>query len=298
MPLRQSISSILPRKINSWEGRTLTKFIEVLKKVPLLTAFIGFLFAVGGIKLLHTDGNFAMGVHRYLLALAMCVFLILISGEKTFKKCEKTTAYVLKMSIGIFIFAGLLCGLGVLSNISAELPIAKDWPLQTLLLLFAIMGVGMFEEIAFRAVISDAIIYQFRDKKWVFAVSAIVGSLLFGYVHVMSDDASTPLALAQVIMKTVSTGLWGMTLLFLYWKTRNIFACGIAHGIYDFILMVKDVPFVTEKDNSHSYVHEGFLGGVSVGIYVFESIVMIVILLIFWKKVVKTIDFEDMRKNW
>ena len=170
--------------------------------------------------------------------------------------------------------------------------------MQTLLLLFAIMGVGMFEEIAFRAVISDAIIYQFRDKKWVFAVSAIVGSLIFGYVHVMSDDASTPLALAQVIMKTVSTGLWGMSLLFLYWKTRNIFACGIAHGIYDFILMVKDVPFVTEKDNSHSYVHEGFLGGVSVGIYVFESIVMIVILLIFWKKVVKTIDFEDMRKNW
>ena len=89
-----------------------------------------------------------------------------------------------------------------------------------------------------------------------------------------------------------------MSLLFLYWKTRNIFACGIAHGIYDFILMVKDVPFVTEKDNSHSYVHEGVLGGVSVGIYIFESIVMIVILLIFWKKVVKTIDFEDMRKNW
>lgn len=276
----------------------MTKFIEVLKKQPLLTAFIGFLFAVGGTKLLDHDGYFAMGVHRYLLALAMCVFLILISGEKTFKKCEKTTGYVLKNSIGIFIFAGATFGLGILSCVSEGKPMAKDWPLQAVLVLFATIGVGMFEELAFRAVISDGIIYQFRNKKWVFAVSAIVGSLLFGYVHVMSDDASTPIALAQIIMKTVSTGLWGMILLFLYWKTRNIWACGIAHGIYDFILMVKDVLFVGEGETGVSYVHEGFLGGVSIGIYVVETIVMIIILLIFWKKVIKTIDFEDMRKNW
>ena len=276
----------------------MTKIINVLRKQPLLTASIGILFAVGGTKLLHHDGYFAMGVHRYVLALAMCVFLVLISGKKTFKKCEKTTGYVLKWSIGIFVLAGVLCRLGLLGAFSEGKQIAKDWPIQTLLLLFAITGVGLFEELAFRAVLSDGIIYQFRNKKWVFSVSAIVGSLVFGYVHVMCDDASTPLALAQVIMKTVSTGLWGMSLLFLYWKTRNIWACGIAHGIYDYLLMVKDALFVGEGEKGVSYVHEGFLGGVSIGIYVIETVVMIIILLILWKKVIKNIDFEEMRKNW
>ena len=228
----------------------------------------------------------------------MFTFFILIAGEKAFKRKEKTTGYVLKMSIGVFVFAGVLFGLGILSCVANGQVLAKDWPLQTVLLSVALIGVGFFEELAFRAVLSDGIIYQFRNKKWVFAVSAIVSSLLFGYVHVLGDDASTPIALAQIIMKTVSTGLWGMGLLFLYWKTHKIWACGISHGIYDFLLMAKDALFVGEDKQTHNYVHEGFLGGMSIGLYVFQTIVMIIILLIFWKTVVKKIDFEVMRKNW
>lgn len=276
----------------------MTKILGVLKKIPLLTAFVGVLLAFGGVKLLHTDNYLAMGVLRYVLAIAMCFFLYLISGEKTFNRCEKTTGYVLKMCIGIFIFAGAFFLLGLLSCFADDQTIVKGWPLQALLLMFAILGVGLFEELTFRAVLNDGIVYQFRDKKWVFAVSAIVSSLVFGYVHVLGDDVSTPLAFGQVALKTVSTGLWGMSLLFLYWKTRNVWACGIAHGIFDYLLMLKDVLFSSEAETKTSYVHEGFLGGMSIAIYAVETVIMIVILLIFVKKVLKTIDFEEMRRNW
>ena len=45
--------------------------------------------------------------------------------------------------------------------------------------------VGLFEEVAFRALINDAIVYQFRSFKHVFLLSAVLSSLIFGYVHVM-----------------------------------------------------------------------------------------------------------------
>ena len=184
------------------------KIIDFLKKQPLLTAIIGVVFAYGGIKLLSTDNNFGLGVHRYIMALAMCPFLLLISGEKTFAKCEKTTGYVIKMLSGFLIFALLFLSIGVIFAIYEKHPLADGCVIGTLLLLFAMLGVGLFEEMAFRAVFNDGFVYQFRDKKWVFVVGAIVGSLLFGYVHVMADTVTDILTFAQVLLKTISTGMF------------------------------------------------------------------------------------------
>ena len=89
-----------------------------------------------------------------------------------------------------------------------------------------------------------------------------------------------------------------MCLLFLYWKTRNIWACGILHGVYDFALSLNDVLFDNPDKAEVSYVMDGVMGGAAVGIYIFEIIVTAIIMIVLYKKVLKTIDFEEMRKNW
>ena len=274
------------------------KTIDFLKKQPLLTAIIAVVFAIFGIKLLSSDNNFGLGIHRFMLAFAMFPFLYIISGEKTFQKSEKTTGYVFKTLFGLLVFAIFLCSFGVIYSIVEKFALADDCVIATLMLLFAMLGVGLFEEMTFRAVVNDGFIYQFRDKKWVFAVSAILGSLLFGYVHVMTDTVTNLLTLAQVVLKTVSTGMFGMCLLFLYWKTRNIWGCAIVHGVYDFLLSVNDTVFVNPEKQEISYVNEGVMGGTAVGIYIVEIVVVGIIMIILYHKVLKTIDFEELRKNW
>ena len=46
--------------------------------------------------------------------------------------------------------------------------------------------------------------------------------------------AETTASPAQAVLKTVSCAIFGLALLLLYWKTRNIWACAIVHGLFDF----------------------------------------------------------------
>ena len=55
-------------------------------------------------------------------------------------------------------------------------PLIQGWPLQLLTTFFFFIGVGLFEELMFRAIINDALIYQFRNVKHIFLISAIVTS--------------------------------------------------------------------------------------------------------------------------
>ena len=55
----------------------------------------------------------------------------------------------------------------LLSNIEEQVPL-NDNPVLGLIIVFLMfISVGLFEELAFRAVINDAIIYKFREKKYV-----------------------------------------------------------------------------------------------------------------------------------
>ena len=273
--------------------------LTFLKKKPIITMIIAFITGVAGIMLLDSDDIFAAGVLRYILALAMCVFLYLISGEKTFEKSEETTGYVIKHLMGIIIFAAVMLGLSIFGVVYSHNPLADRWFIEVLKVVFLCLGVGLFEELVFRAIMFDGFMYAFRDKKWVFAVSAVLGSLIFGYVHVMNEEMSSAVAIAQIGLKTLSTGIWGLCLLILYWKTRNIWGCAIVHAIYDILPQLCNAMFVTAEGVGESgYVNTGVLGGAAVGLYIIQIIVMVIILLVLWKKVVKTIDFEEIRRDW
>ena len=151
---------------------------------------------------------------------------------------------------------------------------------------------------AFRAVINDAIIYAFRDKKYVFVLSAVVSSVVFGAAHVIGFDVSSGLAWAQAVGKTASAGIFGLVLLFLYWKTRNIWACGVVHGVYDFMISFGSGIYDTTQETHHTYVAPDEAAIPVIITYAVMILITLFILWRVWKKIGKQIDYNGIRENW
>ena len=274
----------------------LKRYIIFLKKHPLITAAFAVVYAMVCIKTIRADSNFQEFILRTLLCGAMVFFLYQISGEKTLLSYTNSTWYVIKVAMGFWIFALPIGLLGLLLNAGQDAVPWDNIPLQTLATFLMFVFVGLFEEMAFRAVINDAIIYRFRDKKHVFLLSAVCCSLIFGAAHVVGADLSSPMAWAQAAGKTISCGVFGLAILILYWKTRNIWACGIIHGVYDFLLALSMCIFQSETKITY-VVGDEFAKPVLV-VYGITTLIELFILLFVWKKVGRKIDFQEIRENW
>ena len=275
------------------------KLIDYMMTHPLFAGIAGIMVAIFSIKCCNAAGDsLSEGILRMLLVGTMAFFLYFVSREKTLQKCGVETGYVVKVMSPLLITAAILGGLGTASGLTQHTPLRPDWIANFFLVLFEMLFVGLFEETAFRALINDSIVYQFRSFKHVFLLSAILSSLIFGYVHVMFVPVNSPIIAGQVVGKTISTALFGLASLFLYWKTRNIWACGLLHGMFDFLTSLPSILFVEEQAANSSYAVEGSEGIVVIVVYVIDIVINGVICLLIWKKIGKTMDFEEMRENW
>ena len=274
----------------------LKRIVEHLKKHPIIAAALTVVFGTVCVYTIPVENNF----HRFLVRTALCGFvsfvLYQISGEKTFESSYKNTGYVLKY-FSAFLIISLIQGvLLLLGNIQSSTMV--DNPVTGLLNTFLFfISVGLFEELLFRAVINDAILYELRDKKNVFIIIALVSSLVFGAIHTVDVDVTSLTAWALAIGKTLETAVFGFASLILYWKTRNIWACGIAHGLYDFLTAFSTGIFQSAQETS-SYVAVNDNSSYSLIMYGVRTVIALIITYIIWKKVSKKIDFEKIRKEW
>ena len=272
----------------------LKRYILFLKKHPLVTAAVAIVYAMVCIKTIHTSTHLEAFILRTLLCGAMTFFLYQISGDKTLAASYNSTWYVIKVGMGYWIFALPLGVMGLFNAI--EYP-AWDSPINALWVFLMFVFVGLFEEMAFRAVINDAIIYRFRDKKYVFVLSALVSSLAFGAAHIVGAELTDIWAIAQAIGKTLQAGIFGLAVLFFYWKTRNIWACGIIHGIYDFLLSIRDCFFNVPIDKM-SYVLSGEGGKTAAIVYAVITLIELFLFWIIYRKIGKKIDYQKIREEW
>lgn len=271
----------------------MAKFIEFLKRKPLFTALFAVVVAMISLQTIPAETFWENGVERMLLSGTMLFFLYQISGERTTSQCGNSTWYVIKVCIGFWIFAGVMGSLGFMTEHG---PLQADWPIQLAALAYMMLNVGLFEELTFRAILNDGIVQHFRNSKYAFLISAVVCSLVFGAVHVLGAPLNTPLEWAQAILKTLSTGLFGLGLLFMYWKTRNVWACGIVHGGYDFLLSTSEAFFGAPE--SAAYVVEGSMGLTVCYMYIFTGLITAFIVWRIWRAVKRDLDFEQLRLNW
>lgn len=270
------------------------KIIDFLKKSPLITAVVGVTVLVATTKVLSANGDLVkMTALRILLFLSACVFVYLVSREKVFENCHTTTGYVVKWGLLMVLLNLVLVPINFIYGGA----IVKDWPYKVILSVITCLLVGLFEETTFRVLVSDAIIYKFRNSKYVFVWNAIISCLVFGGVHVLGTPISTAEAALTATLKTLQTAILGFCFLILYWKTRNLWGIALSHCIYDSISVIPKALFNDTKGigSADSYVNAGEGGiGVYIAMIVFNSIVA----LILWLKVGRKIDFEDIRKNW
>ena len=102
----------------------------------------------------------------------------------------------------------------------------------------------------------------------------------------------------QAVAKTLESGVFGLALLILYWKTRNIWACGVVHGLFDFFAGYTEGLFVPVKTSGSSYINTGEDGVRILITYFAIAAINAVLTFLVWKKVGKTIDFEKIRRDW
>ena len=274
----------------------LKKIVEYLKKHPIVAAAITVVFGTVCVYTIPVENNF----HRFLVRTALCglvsFVLYQISGEKTFESSYKNTGYVIKC-FSVFLIISLIQGvLLLLGNIQSSSMV--DNPIIGLVNTFMFyISVGLFEELLFRAVINDAILYELRAKKNVFLIIALVSSISFGAIHTIDVDVTSLTAWALAIGKILETAVFGFASLILYWKTRNVWACGIAHGLYDFLTAFSTGIFKSTEETT-SYVAVNANSSYSLIMYGVRTVIGLIIVLIIWKKVSKKIDFEKIRSEW
>ena len=138
----------------------LKKYIEFMKRSPLITATLCIVYVVICFKSVPTQTHFQFFIVRTMLCGAACFFLYQISGDKTLTSGYHSTGYVLRYSLGFLIVAFAMGTVMLISDMGEKRPLLKN-PVPELLVVFLMyMSVGLFEELSFRAVINDAIIYK------------------------------------------------------------------------------------------------------------------------------------------
>lgn len=284
------------------------KLYDLSKKYPILVGIVGFLVIYGSFCNVPYDSNpdsYKEAVLRIVLTIACTGFIALISGDKILVNSSNKTGKGILMGIPIIMINGIFAIPMFFSKLFSSTPLVDGWLVKILLLAFYYLCLGFFEETLFRPLINDAILYQFRNKKGVFVAIALVSSFTFGIVHVWSTDIHNLVMFIQALFKTLSTAMAGFLFLTLYWRTRNIIACAIVHGLCDFVTILSLDIF---KGNSveTNYVMEGTteLGNITVNMgvaqsftYVIQIVLTIIAFLIMFKGI-KKIDFMKIREEW
>lgn len=280
------------------------QFVSICRRYPLPLAVIA--IVVSCVVILYGpfagDAGFGGAATRFVLSAFCLGILYLISGKKSFDTL-KGTGLVVRACIPFLVIAllGLVFSLISLATASgAEARVGAGFAANIPAVLLLAISVGLFEEILFRAVVNDAVLCQFKSSKWAFVVSAVVVFVIFGAVHDLSSLNAAlfqdPVQMLQAVLKITQTGFFGLGLLFLFWKTRNIWACALVHFLNDFFLMLPGAISGTEA--SFTYVQAGSNGISIIVTYAVLTIIEALICLWIWRKHCKSLDFEQLRKSW
>lgn len=100
-----------------------------------------------------------------------------------------------------------------------------------ILLLFECLAIGFFEEMAFRSVVMLGIMERRHKSKKDIVVAILLSAAIFGLVHAINLFISPS---ASVVLQIMYSALIGAMCSVVLLLTRNIWACVLIHGLFNF----------------------------------------------------------------
>ena len=163
------------------------KYLNIVLYIASVLVMIGLMIL--GSEILAED-NFSLMIEFSVITIVTLLFLYLISGKKTFSYMKNQTWYSIKNLLPTLLFPIVFMLFGFVSLIFEKPELNPDWAKNLILFTIDMFLVGIYEEGCYRACANDALLPFFRKLKHPFLLTALISSLVFGYVHVVSVDFS------------------------------------------------------------------------------------------------------------
>jgi membrane protease YdiL (CAAX protease family) len=112
-------------------------------------------------------------------------------------------------------------------------------------IIFQMLGAGFFEEILFRGILLNIIIYKFRKKNKGIYYAVIITSILFGLSHLI-NLINRPHILNGIISQVIYSTIMGMVYSIVYIHYKNIFPIIITHTLFN---LMSIFPFIFLRVN-------------------------------------------------
>ena len=269
------------------------KYLNLVLYAASVLAMIGLMMLGGRIL---TEDNFGLMIEFLVITVVTLLFLYLISGKKTFSYMNNQTWYSIKNLLPTLFFSAVFMGFGLLSVFLEKPELNPNWVKDLLLFTINMFLVGIYEEGCYRACANDAMLPAFRKLKHPFLLTALISSVIFGYVHVVSVDFSDLQQVLQFFLKIATAGVTGMCSMIVYWKTRNLLAIAIVHFLNDWIPGFLSEIFVW-KDAADTNTYTTGDTGTTI-LYAVQLVFMLLCLLGVWRRVGRKIGYQKTLEEW
>lgn len=145
---------------------------------------------------------------------------------------------------------GILLGwpfiiVGVIELVSSYLSFDKSsisFPSIEKIIFFTLVMVliGIFEEVLCRGVILNNMLSKWRYTKTGIIKAVILSSLVFGVGHLVNLFIY-PNLIIRTLVQVMRASLHGFLFASIYLRCKNIWSVVILHGLYDWLVMAKDI---------------------------------------------------------
>lgn len=254
--------------------------ISFSKKHPiiLIGLTLAFVYGLMHLAVFLPSGPMKFAALEWIMAVCVFIATYLFMGKEKVSFSKKGFGYSFRSLRGYFIFMIIFNTFAIMGAITLSMQNEGEFHYQLIAfinVLAASFAIGIVEEFSFRGLIFGGLLQKLGNTKKNIILAAFLSGLLFGVMHVfesvITGGVTDMASAATAVLKTVQTGVFGIALAFIYYKTRNIFAVAALHALDDFLLLFagtflggERVSYVT-TDNA----------GTAIGAYIVFTLIVV-----------------------
>lgn len=114
-------------------------------------------------------------------------------------------------------------------------------PIEAVLYILTMLGVGFFEEILFRGLLFNAMLKDNRNA------AIVVSSLTFGLGHIINLINGSGMNIFENIIQIVSAVAVGFMFVMIYIKSGSLILCIITHGLFNALSVFSDEALISPQ---------------------------------------------------